>query len=266
MKMKIIDKEGKATKEITLPKCFNAKIREDIVAKVLEAKKTMQPYSPSPVAGKQQSDRGKIRHRRHVWQTHYGRGLSRVPRKVMSRRGTQFNWEASGVPHVKGGPRAHPPKVVSMINSKRINKKELKIAFESAISATADKKYIDKKYKNISEKDLQEKNVPFVIASDVLNLKTNQRLNLIKKILGDKINSIIKRKKSKRAGVGKLRGRKHKKNAGMLLVIGVKEKIKTTMFDVINVKELGVMDLAQGGLGRLTMFTEGAIKYLGKLK
>ena len=38
--------------------------------------------------------------------------------------------------------------------------------------------------------------------------------------------------------------------------------MKTGMFDVKKVKSLGVNDLAQGGLGRLVVYTEGAIKEL----
>jgi hypothetical protein len=53
MKTKILDINGKKTKDIELPKYFSGAIREDVVAKVLEARKTQQPYSPSPVAGKQ---------------------------------------------------------------------------------------------------------------------------------------------------------------------------------------------------------------------
>ena len=55
MKTKILDINGKEKASLDLPKCFSAEIRKDIVAKVLEAKKTMQPYAPSPVAGKQHS-------------------------------------------------------------------------------------------------------------------------------------------------------------------------------------------------------------------
>ena len=48
----------------------------------------------------------------------------------------------------------------------------------------------------------------------------------------------------------------------MILVIGNKEKIKTSSFDVKQVQELGVTDLAKGGLGRLTVYTENAINDL----
>ena len=69
--------------------------------------------------------------------------------------------------------------------------------------------------------------------------------------------------KSIRKGIGKLRGRKYKSTAGMLLVIGNEEKLKITAFDVQKVNKLGINDLANGGVGRLTVYTEEAIKELG---
>src|SRR3989338_11600515 len=129
MKTKILDINGQAKKTIELPKFFESEIREDLVAKVLEARKRQQPYAPSPVAGKQHSAKGKIVHRRHVWRSGYGRGMSRVPRKIFSQKGSQFNWQAAEIPSARGGMRAHPPKVLGMINTKKINKKEKNIAF-----------------------------------------------------------------------------------------------------------------------------------------
>jgi len=67
-----------------------------------------------------------------------------------------------------------------------------------------------------------------------------------------------------RSGKGKLRGRKYKKNLGLLLVVGEKERLKTNLIDVKNVKELNVTDLANGGVGRLTMYTESAISEIGE--
>ncbi len=264
MKAALINTDGKKTKEINLPKCFSEKIREDIVQKVLESKKTKQPYSPSPSAGKQYSARGKIRHRRHVWQTHYGRGMSRVPRKVMSRRGTQFNWEAASVPFAKGGMRAHPPKIIAMAGANQINKKELKIAFNSAVASTAKPKIIAKRYESLEEEDV--KKFPLITEPELTHLKTKDLLEKIKKILGEKAYRVALKKKSQRAGKGKLRGRKYKKNAGLLIVLGEKEKMKSKSFDTVNVKNLSVNDLADGGMGRLTLYTQEAIKYLENKK
>lgn len=259
MKTKILTIDGKSKGEINLPKIFSAPIREDVVQKVLEIKKTKQPYGNMPEAGNQYSASGSLVHRRHVWKSQYGRGMSRVPRKTMTRKGSQFRWEGATSPNTRGGRRAHPPKPVSMINTKKINKKELKIAFESALSATADKKTIEKKYERIKKIDRE---IPLVVESKFVGLKTKEMLRSLKKILGETLFEIALKKKKIRAGKGKLRGRKYKSNAGVLVVVGEKENLKTGAFDVANVKTLGVENLAKGGVGRLTIYTEDAIKFL----
>jgi len=260
MEAKILDIQGKEKGSIELPSCFSQPVREDIVIKILEAKKSRQPYAPSPVTGKQHSAKGKIVHRRHVWKSGYGRGRSRVPKKIFSRKGSQFNWETAEVPFARGGMRAHPPKIWGIINTSKLNKKELKLAFASALSATADEKQVVKKYKSISK----IKDLPFIVEGKITSLKTKEILAGLKKILGEGLFNVAVKKKAVRAGKGKLRGRKYKRNAGMILVVGDKENLKTGMFDVQKVKSLGVNDLAQGGLGRLTIYTENAIKELGK--
>ena len=68
------------------------------------------------------------------------------------------------------------------------------------------------------------------------------------------------REKKIRSGKGKSRGRKYKSNAGLLFVIGEKEKLRTGLIEVKNTKNLNITDLARGGLGRLTVYTEDAIK------
>ena len=261
MKAKIMRINGQESESISLPKIFSAKIRQDIVERVLEVKKRKQPYGPSVVAGKQHAAKGKIVHRRHVWRSGYGRGNSRVPRKIFSQRGSNFNWEAAEVPQARGGMRAHPPKPTSMINISKINKKENKIAFESAVSATANKNKVEKKYKRIDE---MKKDVPLIVESKFVSLKSKELTESLKKILGEDLFGIALKKKSVRSGKGKLRGRKYKTTAGLLFVTGKKEKLKTKIFDTVDVEKLGVGDLAKGGLGRLTLWSENAIKNLGE--
>lgn len=261
MKAKVLDIQGQAKKTIELPKFFESEIREDIVAKVLEAKKRQQPYSPSPVAGKQHSAKGKIVHRRHVWRSGYGRGQSRVPRKIFSQKGTKFNWQAAEVPQARGGMRAHPPKILHFLKRLKINKKENKIALESALSATGNKKFIEKKYERIKNIN---KEIPFVVESEILNLKTKQFLESLKKIIGEDLFSAAIKKKTIRSGKGKLRGRKYKSNAGLLIVIGKDEKSKTKNFDVVPAKILDATNLAGGSLGRLTIYTEKSLSELNE--
>lgn len=265
MKSKILSIDGEKVKDIELPKFFSERIRNDIVEKVLEAKKTKQPYSPSPVGGKQHSASGKISHRRHVWKGHYGKGISRVPRKIMSRKGSQFNWVAAEVSSARGGRRAHPPKILHMLTRKKINKKELNIAIKSALSATADGKEISRKYSRLKNEKITE--VPFIVESKLAVLKAKELISSLRKILGEKLFDVALKKKSVRSGKGKLRGRKYKSNAGLLIIIGKNEKLKTGAFDVADSNNLSVNDLAEGGTGRLTVYTESAIKELGeKLK
>jgi large subunit ribosomal protein L4e len=260
MNAKILDIKGSEKGSVKLPKEFSAKIREDIVAKVLEATKKIQPYAPSPVAGKQHSASGVLIHQRHVWKSQYGKGMSRVPRKIFSRRGSQFNWEGAMSPNTRGGRRAHPPKIEHFLKELKVNKKEVQIAFESALSATISEKHLIGKYSSLEKLDNKG---PFIISS-VEGVKTKDLLSGLNKILGERLFNVATKKKTIRAGKGKLRGRKYKSNAGMLLVIGNEEKFKTKRIDVVKAKDLQVSDLAKGGLGRLTVYTEKAIKNLGE--
>tara|TARA_Y100000034_G_C6667751_1_gene293001 strand:- start:6 stop:557 length:552 start_codon:yes stop_codon:yes gene_type:complete len=183
----------------------------------------------------------------------------------MSRRGSQFNFVGATVPSTKGGRRAHPPKVVGRIKTLRINKKEAKQALISALSATASGKEIVNKYSRLEGEKIE--NAPFVVESKFAGLRTKELLTSLKNILGEKLFSIAVPKKSVRAGQGKKRGRKYKQNAGVLIVVGAKEKMKSKTVEIVNVGSLGVTDLARGGPGRLTVYTEEAVKYLGeKLK
>ena len=263
MKADILTIDGKKKSTIDLPKCFSEKLREDLISKIIEAKKQKQPYGPSPVAGKQHSASGKLVHKRHVWKSQYGRGMSRIPRKAMSRKGSQFNWVGAISPNTRGGRRAHPPKVLSMINTLKINKKEMIFALRSAISATINPNLIFKRYSSIQDDKIK---APFIVESKFATLKSKQLMSSLKSILNN-LFEVAQKKKSIRSGKGKLRGRKYKRTAGVLIVIGNKEKLKSKAFDIVNTKQLSVNDLANGGVGRLTIYTEESVKELGeKLK
>ena len=222
MKTQLLSIDGKNQKEIELPKIFSSKIREDILKKAYEAEKIWQPYGPDKEAGKKQSASGTISHKRHEWKGHYGKGMSRVPRKTMWRRGTQFYWVGAEISSARGGRRAHPPKPES-IPIKKINKKEYIIALNSAIASTIDEKLIQRRYLRLKKSEI--KNLPIVVEAKFSQLKTNELIKSIESLLGN-INIISKKEKSIRAGKGKSRNRKYKKNAGVLIITGNDEKIK----------------------------------------
>lgn len=259
MKAQIYDLKGEKKKEIELPVLFNDKIREDIVQKSYEVTRfaERQPYAPFKEAGKRHSASGTISHKRHDWKGHYGRGISRVPRKTMWRRGTQFFWVGAEVSAARGGRRAHPPRVIR--REKKINQKEMKIAMNAALAATAHESYVLKRYGSLDKISFR---LPIVIESQA-TVKTKEIVHFLKTLLG-KSNDIALKTKSVRAGKGKLRGRKYKSNAGVLLIKSNDEKIKMKGLDIKSLKELKITDLYP--LGRLTIFTEKSLEELGGKK
>lgn len=256
MKAQVYDIQGSKKKEINLPEIFNSKIREDIVAKYYEAEKLSQrqPYSNYKEAGKRHSASGTISHKRHDWKGHYGKGMSRAPRKTMWRRGTQFFWIGAEVASARGGRQAHPPRLEKKV--RKINKKETILAMHSAIAATANEKYIAKRYSSLNKINLK---FPLIIEL-IEKTKTKELIKLLKTILGDAFKIALKNK-SLRAGKGKLRGRKYKSNAGLLLIISKNENVKMNGIDIRTADQLDITDLYP--LGRLVIFTE---KSLGELK
>ncbi len=249
MKATLYDIFGKKKSELSLPKVFSTKVREDIVAKYYEADKFVQPYSPKDRAGLRQVASGIISHKRHDWKGHYGRGISRIPRKIMSRRGTQFYWVGANIPGARGGRRAHAPKGIGA--EKTINKKEMELAFNSAFAATSHPELVAKRYATIEKIST----IPAVVES--LPAKTKPLKQMLSEIFSDAENIVFK-KKEVRAGKGKLRGRKYKSNAGILIIVGKDEKRKMKGFDIKSKDEISISDLYP--LGRLTLYTKKALE------
>ncbi len=253
-KIPVLGIEGKKIKEIELPEVFKKIIREDVIHKVFEATKKQQPYGAYALAGKEVSASSKQSHRRNRYKTLYGYGVSRVPRKIHTRRGERFYWTGAFIPGTVGGMAAHPPKAIKKI--KKVNKKERKIALKGAIAATASKEILEKKYK----KTKIPSQLPVVVDSSILKQKSKDIIKTLSKLL----NTQIKQTKKVRAGKGKRRGRKYKKRKKILLVISSKEdvkKIKNFGLDILKVNQLNISALAPGGVpGRITVWTEQAIK------
>ena len=254
MKTKLFDKTGKEKGMIDLPQNFSFKIREDILSKVFEAQRGLhaQEYGAKEGAGAQYSASGISKKKRHDWKATYGKGISRVPRKIMSRHGSSFNWIGATIASTRGGRRPHAPRSEKNL-FKKTNKKELLIAFNSALTGTLDVKSLEKKY---GKKVLSG----FIFEDKVLDIKTKDFILTMKKVFGESFNSVLKHK-SIRAGIGKMRGRKYKSNAGLLFVIGNDEIMKRKGIEVVNVNELTIKELSPNGEpGRLVCYTEKAIK------
>lgn len=254
MEAKIYDKAGKEKGKIKLPKSFNSKIREDILSKVFEAQKGIysQKYGSMEGAGAQYSASGISIKARHKWKGTYGKSISRVPRKIMSRHGASFNWVGATVTSARGGRRPHAPRSEKNL-FKKINKKEQLIAFNSALAGTINPVYLEKKYGRKMESG-------FIFSDEILSVKTKDFISIMRVLFKDSFSTVLKNK-SVRSGIGKMRGRKYKSNAGLLFVLGNEETMKRKGITVVNVKDLTVKDLSPNGEpGRLVCYTEKAIK------
>ncbi|MEM4719668.1 MAG: 50S ribosomal protein L4 [Candidatus Pacearchaeota archaeon] len=250
MKAKILP----SAREIELPPVFETPVREDLVWKAWVAGIKKQPYALYAIAGKQSSS-GKQRHARRRWKTLYGRGISRVPRKYLIKRGEHYYMIGAFIPGTRGGREAHPPQAIRRI--KKINKKEKLFALKSAIAATASQKYFKKKYKKIKLKCA----LPIIIDSTTLEKKNKEFVKFLSELLGIE----IEKKKKIRAGKGKMRGRKYKTSNSLLLVLAKDEnkKLKNYGIETAKASKLNFKQLATGGIpGRLTIYSEKSLKEL----
>jgi len=258
-KLQIIDANGNKSKEIST-EIFSSEIRPDIVQKIAEIERfsEKQPNAPYLWSGMQTSASGNVKHNRHVWKTDRGRGTSRYPKKRMSDKGSHFVWVAAAIPGVRGGRRAHPPKVLRA--DSKINKKEMLFALKAALAMSASAEEIKKKYSSLGNAELKIK-LPIIVDSKITNLKAKQFFSFLEKALGENLSQIAVPQKSIRAGAGKMRGRKYKQNAGMIIVFGNKENAKISGVASVKAGNLKIRDLVENG-ARLAMFTEEAVKDL----
>lgn len=248
-----------------LPIQFSEPLREDLIKRAVHAIQShaRQQYGADPRAGKKVS--ATLSKRRRRYRGGYGHGISRVPRKILSRRGRQMYWVGAFAPGTVGGRRAHPPKPEKIL-SQKVNEKERKKAIRSAISATVDKKIVQERGHKIPEA------YPFIISKEFESIDKTKQIKDILLKLG--LTDEFKRsdKKRVRAGKGKARGRKYKKAKGPLVVVGSRCKLLKAAknipgIDIEIVSKLNAELLAPGTYpGRLTLFTEQAIDKLAKEK
>jgi large subunit ribosomal protein L4e len=253
VKAKLFDVNGKEKSSVELPKLISGNIRKDILARVFEAQKREQPYGSMIFAGRNYSAAGILRRKRHAWKVTYGKGISRAPRKIMSRHGQSFQWVGASANYSRGGGVAHPHRVEEN-QYRKVNKKELIIAMDSALSGTFDAKAVEKKY------SIKVVNSAIVADAKILEMKTKKFIEFLETVFGDASEKLLKHKKV-RAGSGKSRGRKYKSNAGLLVVISSDEKMNRSGVEVVKAKELTISDLSPNGEpGRFAIYTEKALK------
>ncbi|MBN2422519.1 50S ribosomal protein L4 [Candidatus Woesearchaeota archaeon] len=259
MKLKLMSIKGEIKGDINIPLQFNEEIRPDLIKRAVLSIQSQrrQAYGSDPEAGKKHSS--KISRRRRNYKGSYGHGISRVPRKIVSRRGTRFNWIGATSPNTVGGRRAHPPKTEKNWFQK-INKKEKRKALRSALAATLAKEEVINRGHLIGEK------FPLIIEDDLEKMAKTKQINKFLYDVG--LEKELKRicKKKIRAGRGKSRGRKYKTKKGPLFVVSqdcdlLNSSKNLPGIDIALVNNLNIELLAPGAAcGRLTIYTRSAIE------
>lgn len=263
MKLKIFVGKGKEKGTKELPIQFNEVVRPDIIKRAVFAIESnmRQPYGASPEAGKRAS--ADLSRRRRKYRGSYGFGISRVPRKILSRRGTRMNWAGAVAPGTVGGRRAHPPKAEKEW-AQKLNKKEKRKAIRSAIAATIIPELVKKRNHKVPDE------YPFILDSSLESLSKTKEVRTMLADLGFN-EELARTKKSKiRAGKGTLRGRKYQKKVGPLIVVSEKCGLLQSArniagVDIVPVSKINCKLLAPGAdPGRVTLFTDKAIDKLEK--
>jgi len=263
--MKIIDIDGKEAGSKKLPIQFSEPINPDIIKRAVLAIRShnIHPRGADPMAGEKSV--AKLSRRRRDYKSSYGHGISRAPRKIISRRGMRINWIGAFAPGTRGGRRAHPPKA-SKIWGQKINTKENRKAIRSALAASLTKDVVIARGHKIPD------NYPFFISNNFESLKKTGEVIKALVILGLTAELERSSKKNVRAGRGKMRGRKYQRAKGPLIVVSdkcdlLKSARNISGVDIVSVKSVNSELLAPGTVpGRLTLFTAASIDRLEKEK
>ena len=265
MKLPILSQEKNKKGELDLPTQFSEDYRPDLIRRAVLALESAarQRHGSDPEAGKRHSS--ELSKRRRKYRGCYGFGISRVNRKIHSRRGTRMHWVGTFSPQTVGGRRAHPPKAEKKLEQK-INKKENRKAIRSAISATMDKEIVMARGHHIPAE------YPFILSAESEKLSKTKEVEKLLLSLGfqDELErSLIK---NIRAGLGKLRNRKYRRKRGLLVVVGedcplLKAAKNIPGTEIVVVNSLNAKLLAPGSMpGRVTLWTENAIKKINDNK
>lgn len=261
-KLKVMNAQNSEAGSVELPQQFKEAVRSDLITRAVLAIQAAnrQPYGGYGDAGMRHST--KLSRRRREYKTSYGYGISRVPRKIMNKRGRRMGWVGALSPGTVGGRAAHGPKPYKDWEQK-VNTVENRKAIRSALSATVDATLVSARGHKIP------KAFPFIIddAFESIGKTADLQAALVK--LGFAEELVRAGVTRIRAGRGKSRGRKHKSPTSILFVVGkdatplVKAASNLPGTDVIAVHRVNALLLAPGTHpGRLTLFTKGAVERL----
>jgi large subunit ribosomal protein L4e len=259
-KLNVLGIDGKSQGNVELPKQFIEPVRLDLIQRAVLSlqSRARQPYGADPQAGRRHSV--DVSRRRRDYRGSYGKGISRVPRKVLSRRGGQFSWVGAFAPGTVGGRRAHPPKS-EKIWTRKINTKENRKAIRAALAATLDTSLVSARGHRAPT------NYPFALVDGIEQIAKTKELIATLETLG--FTEELARAadiQTRSSGIARMRGRARKVRVSVLIVASADAPVMTAAQNIpgvqaVAVNELNAELLAPGAHpGRLTLFTQGALK------
>ncbi len=238
---------------VDVPAAFETPYRPDIIKKAVlaAAANGRQPYGPSKESGM-----------RHAVSTR-GKGTGSARNQRIHGLG-----KAGESPNNVSGRRAHPP-VPERKWEQKVNKKEAKIARQSALAATACAECVKARGHQFDD----SVSFPVVVEDEFKDLKTTADVIEVFEKIG--IGYDVERAKEGRkirAGRGKMRNRRYRTPVSVLIVVSDEERGAPIFKSAANipgvtveeVKTLNTSILAPGGdAGRLTVYTKSAIEAIG---
>lgn len=256
----VMNERNEKVSDIGVPQAFSQPFRPDLIARaVLSIESNLrQPYGSDPRAGMKAS--AKLSRRRRDYKGAYGKGISRVPRKTMSRNGDRMTWVGAFAPGTVKGRRAHHPKAEKIWSQKMLSQ-ERKKATMSALSATLKKEIVSARGHRLPEA------FPFVIDDSFEKIsKTKQLLSALNSMGFSQ--ELERASPSIRAGKGKMRGRAKHTPRSILFVTSGRSKLSEAAcnipgLEVVEAKDVNAKHLAPGCQpGRLTLYTKSSMSVL----
>ena len=238
---------------VDVPAAFDAADRPDLIKKAVlaAAANKRQPYGPAEGSGM-----------RHAVSTR-GKGTGSARNHRIHGLG-----KAGESPNNVSGRRAHPPRP-ERIWAQKVNKKELKLARQSALAATACAECVKARGHQFDD----SVTFPIVIEDALLDVAATSEVTEVFEKIGIAYDlDRAKAGRKIRAGRGTMRNRKYRTPVSVLIVVKDDER-KAPIFKsaanlpgvtVEEVKTLNTSILAPGGdAGRLTVYTKSAIDAIG---
>lgn len=238
---------------IDVPAAFDSAYRPDLIKKAVlaAAANKRQPYGPAEGSGM-----------RHAVSTR-GKGTGSARNQRIHGLG-----KAGESPNNVSGRRAHPPRP-ERIWAQKVNKKELKLARQSALAATACAECVKARGHQFDD----SVTFPIVVEDALLDVAATSEVAEIFEKIGIAYDlDRAKAGRKIRAGRGTMRNRKYRTPVSVLVVVKDDERNAPIFKSASNlpgvtveeVKTLNTSILAPGGdAGRLTVYTKSAIDAIG---